>query len=233
MRGLAGKRPASGTRFTPATAIALTLSLGGAFVPLVARPLLLATEYTSFQINLAFKIYLWVLALSVWAIALHWEKLAPEKVGLRRISWQSTRQAVGIGVLLVIGIIVAASLIFAILDPASQMEPLPAYSVGFWFFTVVTAAFTEETLYRAYPMGRLEALTGSVWPGAIITFVLFVIVHMGTNGAAEILFIIAPVAAALTGLYLWKRNFLFVVIVHFVVDSHLWIRPLLAAITDA
>ena len=138
----------------------------------------------------------------------------------------------GIGVLLVIGIIAASSVIFAILGP-SQMEPLPAYSVGFWFFTVLTAAFTEETLYRAYPIGRLEALTGSVWPGAIITSVLFVMAHMGTNSVAEILFIITPVAAAMTALYLWKRNFLFVVIVHFVVDSHLWVRPLLAAITDA
>ncbi len=97
----------------------------------------------------------------------------------------------------------------------------------------VTAAYTEEALYRAYPIGRLEALTGSVWPGAIITFLLFVIAHMGTNGVVEILFVITPVAAAMTGLYLWKRNFFFVVIVHFVVDSHLWIRPLLDAIFDA
>ena len=79
---------------------------------------------------------------------------------------------------------------------------------------------------------ELEELTGSVWPGAIITCVLFVLAHMGTNGVAEILFIITPTAAALTGLYLWKRNFFFVVIVHFVVDSHLWIRPLLTAIAD-
>ncbi len=212
-----------------AAAIALTLSLGGAFIPLLARPWLL-TEYSSFQVNLVFKIYLWVLALSVWAIALRWEKLAPEQIGLCRISWQSARQAVGIGVLLIIGIIVASSVIFAILDPASHGEPLPAYSVGLWFFTVVTAAFTEETLYRAYPIGRLEALTGSVWPGAIITLVLFVVVHMGTNSVMEMLFIITPVGAAMTGLYLWKRNFFFVVIVHFVVDSHLWIRPLVAAI---
>lgn len=220
------------SRLTPAASIALTLSLGGGFVALLARPLLLANEYSAFQVSLALKIYLWVLALSVWAIALGWEKLAPEKVGLRRISGRSALQAVGAGVLIVFGIIVAASVIFAILDPASQMEPLPAYSIGFWFFTVVTAAFTEETLYRAYPIGRLEELTGSVWPGAIITCVLFVLAHMGTNGVAEILFIITPTAAALTGLYLWKRNFFFVVIVHFVVDSHLWIRPLLTAIAD-
>ncbi len=119
----------------------------------------------------------------------------------------------GIGVLLVIGIIAASSVIFAILGP-SQMEPLPAYSVGFWFFTVVTAAFTEETLYRAYPnqtaggadrqcMARCDDHFCTVRDCTYI---------MGTNGVVEILFVIAPIAAVLTGLYLRKRNFFLVVI---------------------
>ncbi len=220
------------TRLTPAGGIALILSLGGVFLPLAVRPWLLAAGYTSFQVNSAFKAYLWILALTVWAIALHWEKLAWGKVGLRRISWSSVGQAVGIGVLLVVGIIVAASVVYAIFDPAAHKEPLPTYSVGFWLFTVVTAAFTEETLYRAYPIERLKALTGSLWPGAIITCALFVVAHMGTNSVAEILFVITPLGVSMTALYLWKRSFLFVVIVHFVVDSHLWIRPLLAAMAD-
>ncbi len=223
----------SKARLTSAAAIALALSLGGVFVPLLVRPLLLANEFTSYQINFAFKIYLWILALSVWAIALRWEKLAREQVGLRRISLRSALQAVGIGVLLIIGIIVVSSVIIFIFNPDSQMEPLPAYSVVFWFFAVVTAAVTEETLYRAYPLEKLEALTGRIWPGAIITCVLFVLAHMGSNSLVEILFIIAPIAAALTWIYLWKRNFLYVVIVHFVIDSHLWIRPLIAIFTEA
>lgn len=53
-----------------------------------------------------------------------------------------------------------------------------------WMLAVITftATVTEEILYRGYPIERLEELTGSIWTGAIATYVMFLAIHLPLRG---------------------------------------------------
>ena len=75
----------------------------------------------------------------------------------------------------------------------------------------------EEVVYRAYLIERSVQLTGSMWPGAIMGLVLFVGMHLGGWNLAHVVGAVLPLGAILTGLYMWRRNLLFVVIVHLLI----------------
>jgi CAAX protease family protein len=83
---------------------------------------------------------------------------------------------------------------------------------------VLTASVTEELLFRAYPIERLTRLTGARWPGALLSLATFVAFHLHGWHLGHVLGVVLPLGAVMTGLYLWRRNVLFVIITHFLLD---------------
>lgn len=82
---------------------------------------------------------------------------------------------------------------------------------------VITAAITEEVLFRAYPIERFTELTGSVWIAAGLSFVAFVLVHVPFWGVGHIV-TISGISVILTVLYVRYRRLWPVMSMHFLTN---------------
>lgn len=82
---------------------------------------------------------------------------------------------------------------------------------------VITAAVTEEVIYRAGAMGALAALAAPKWVVLIVPALIFTATHWAW-GFAHTAFVVLPLGLALGALYLWRRNLLVNIVAHLVVD---------------
>jgi membrane protease YdiL (CAAX protease family) len=82
---------------------------------------------------------------------------------------------------------------------------------------VLTAGVVVEMLFRAYPSERLADLTGSPWLAAILSLGAFVAIHLYWN-MAHVVGVVVPGGALFMALYAWRRNLLFTMLAHGVVD---------------
>ena len=86
---------------------------------------------------------------------------------------------------------------------------------------VATAAVTEEVLYRAAPMELLLHSGASQKFAVAAPLVVFIVCHLGNWNLAHIIGVVVPMGLILSLVYLWRRNLLVNMIVHFVVDAPL------------
>ena len=86
------------------------------------------------------------------------------------------------------------------------------------FIGAVKVMTSIEILYRGYPIERLNRLTGRIWPGAVISLIIFVVFHL-PSGLGHTVGLVLPIGVILTGLYVWKRNLTLNIAVHFLTDS--------------
>jgi membrane protease YdiL (CAAX protease family) len=56
-----------------------------------------------------------------------------------------------------------------------------------------------------------------------ITFTVFVLLHLGGWNLAHVFGVVLPLGAILTGLYLWRHNLPFVMLIHLVIDLPLFL----------
>lgn len=89
---------------------------------------------------------------------------------------------------------------------------------GLLLIVVLTASVTEELLFRAYPIEHLARLTGKRWPGALLSLAAFVALHLEGWNLGHVIGVVLPLGAVMTGLYLWRRNLVFMIITHFFLD---------------
>lgn len=101
---------------------------------------------------------------------------------------------------------------------AAAARPLSAAPPWFRVLLVFRAAVTEEILYRAYPIERIDALSRSRLLAAGISVIGFALAHLEYWGPVQLLFV-APAGIVLAGLYLWRRDILCNMIAHFVTDG--------------
>jgi len=95
---------------------------------------------------------------------------------------------------------------------------------------VVTAAVTEEVLFRAYPIERIAEITGSVWPAAAVSFFAFVILHLPAWGVGHLI-AISGTSIVFTVLYVRYRRLGPVVVIHFLTNLFLLVvQPMLGRI---
>jgi membrane protease YdiL (CAAX protease family) len=92
----------------------------------------------------------------------------------------------------------------------------------------VTGAFTEEVLFRSYPIERLTQLTGNRWLASLITIVAFSGLHLFGWDWIHVLTVVLPAAIMLTLFYLWRRNLALNVMIHAILNAPLLLVPLLA-----
>lgn len=81
----------------------------------------------------------------------------------------------------------------------------------------VTAGVTEEILFRGYPIERVSDLTGELWIGAVVTYVVFTAAHVpfwGLGGAIQI----GVWTLVVTLLYVRTRNLIACMVMHIAND---------------
>lgn len=174
---------------------------------------------------------LWGLALGVLLFTHKVEKRPLSSIGWQPLSLKWTFIAIGIGVLLSLLVPVLTLLVTPLFPPTDTGTVTDVSSRFPWWIlllSVLTAGVTEEILFRGYPLERLLSGTNKTWLSAGISLIFFVAVHAAGWNLAHIVGVVLPLGAALTGLYLWRRNLLFVMIVHLVIDLPLVILSLLA-----
>lgn len=82
---------------------------------------------------------------------------------------------------------------------------------------VLTAAVTEEFLFRGYAVERLHELTGWMWIAAVIATLVFVAFHIPAYGVVAGL-VRLPGSAVLTWIYIRRRSLAPVIVVHAMID---------------
>lgn len=92
---------------------------------------------------------------------------------------------------------------------------------------VITAAVTEEVLFRGYALERLKQRTGRWSLAGLISVGVFTVIHLPGWGRAHALGVVLPMGAALTALYIWKRNLVLVMLVYLVIDAPLIVLALI------
>ena len=164
---------------------------------------------------------LWLLTGTVIVVTRWWERRPWSWIGVRRISWRAALLAAVLGVALGIAvpILTVATSRLLPLSKGATVDTVAASGPAWLVLAVVlTASVTEELLFRAYPIERLARLTGVRWPGALLSLAAFVAFHLHGWHLGHVLGVVLPLGAVMTGLYLWRRNVVFVIITHFLLD---------------
>jgi membrane protease YdiL (CAAX protease family) len=92
----------------------------------------------------------------------------------------------------------------------------------------VTGSFTEEVLFRSYPIERLTQLTGRRWLAGLITMLAFTGLHLFGWDWIHVLTAVLPASIMLTLFYLWRRSLALNVIIHAIMNAPLLLLPALA-----
>ena len=204
------------------TLVGLTLSLIAPVIySVLIGPLLLKPRMSGLTYSLIGFAVFWVLALAVLSFNRRLEKQTLTAVGWLDLSWKQALGAVVIGLLLSL-LVPLLSLLVSSLVPASQTGSIAEVTTTYpWWvilLSVITAGITEEILFRGYPIERLLAGNYSIWLSGGLSLIFFVAIHASGWNLAHIIGVVLPLGLALTGLYLWQRNLLFVIIVHLMID---------------
>jgi uncharacterized protein len=163
----------------------------------------------------------WGLVLLLVWIIVYWERNSLRSVGFRGMSWADLLWGVGgfvVGLAVFAVTIPLVHILGVGTDLAQGVARVAALPFGLLVALVFTAAITEEVLFRGYPIERLSAITGSVWWGAIISFIVFVSLHLpfwGLGGAIQI----GAWSLVVTGLYVWRRSLASCVTMHLLNDA--------------
>ena len=192
------------------------------------EPLLLAPRFDLEVRALLGYMIMWGLAASVVGITLAGEQRPLSTIGLRHLSARLALLAVGIGVLLSL-LVPALSLAAHTLMDAGEgalVEVATGVPVTVLVLGVITAAVTEEVLFRGYALERLQELTGRWWLAGGTSVAVFTVIHLPSWGVAHALGVVLPLGAALTAHYIWRRSLLLVILVHLVIDAPLIVLAL-------
>ena len=211
-----------------ASIVGLIVALGSAFL-LPYLPGQAHQNIADVRQDLGIVIFEWIVALVILGIVLFWERLPLSSIGFRAPSW---RDAGAMGITTVA--LFAATAIFAALTPATASGAMSAQIVAvplaLRIALFLTAGFCEELMFRAYAIERLTLFTGKLWISGAVTVAFFTLGHVPRYGFHLSLVAVAIIAAFLTALYLWRRNFWVCAAMHAVVDFiGLVIAPLFGA----
>ncbi|MDZ4181043.1 MAG: CPBP family intramembrane glutamic endopeptidase [Coriobacteriia bacterium] len=214
-----GRTESSDARSVTRAGLALAL-VGAPAYAIVAGPLLVEPRTTTISGSLIGLSVMWLLAAGVVLIVLHGERRALPSIGWIRLPWVHALQAVLIGVGLSLAVPVL-SLAVGRVFPAGDAGSIASAARMPWGLVLaaaVTAAVTEEVLFRGYALERMGELLGQRWVGSAIAVASFTITHSAGWNLAHVVGVVLPLGIALTALYWWRRSLPFVMIVHLMID---------------
>lgn len=94
------------------------------------------------------------------------------------------------------------------------------------FFLVLTAAVTEEVLYRGVGIAVGALLFGNILIAAAVSLAAFVVTHLGSWSLRH-LPLVTILGGVLTGLYLFNGDLASVIVAHFIADAGVLLAPLM------
>lgn len=190
---------------------------------LVIAPLLLEPRISASSSAIVSLAVVWGLAGCVLLVALRLEHLPPAAIGWVRLRARWVVVAVALGIALSLLVPVLSFAAHAVL-PAGGGGSVGDVVARPWLLVlaaVLTAAVTEELLFRAYAMERLLAATGSRATAVVAPLAFFVLAHTAGWDLAHVFGVVLPLGLAFSLLYLWRRNLPFMMILHVLVDAPL------------
>lgn len=194
--------------------------------PILLRPNVNQTAFTL----IGFVVF-WGLGIGMFLYTRYVEKQPLSTIGWKPLSLKGVVLAIGLGILLSLLVplfTLLADAVFPTTDQGTIMQVTESYPWWILLFGVLTAGITEEILFRGYALERLIDLTGIKWISGLISLVFFVAIHAAGWNMAHIIGVVLPLGLILTGLYFWKRNLAFVMIVHVVINLPLVFIELLS-----
>ena len=185
--------------------------------PLAIKPAVMPSTYAL----IGFAFY-WILTLYLFSDSMHKNNGYPWKFQIsRRMIYLAIMIGIALSLLVPLFTHIAEQFLPAA-DSGGIFDTTAQFSPWIILLGVVTAGVTEEFIFRAYIIERLQTLSVSTWLCAAISIVSFVLAHMSGWNLTHILGVVLPMAVILTGLYLWQRNVTFVIIIHTTIDLPLF-----------
>lgn len=166
----------------------------------------------------------WLLAGVVVGIAVYVERRSLSSIGIKAPGWKDIVGAILAFLLGAVSYPFTTPLVesLGLETTVGGLERVAAFPLLFVVALALTAAITEEILYRSYPIERISELTGSSVVGGGVTFALFVLFHIpfwGLGGTLQI----SVNAILLTLLYIWRRNLFTVILAHAITDIYAFV----------
>ena len=213
--------PRAGAAPPAAGAVGLCVALGvPVLYALVLHPVLVEPRLSPTAATLTGLGAMWLLAGFVLLLTVRVEALPLTSIGLVPTSVRGVLLATGAGFVLCL-LVPLLSVAAGRLLPGAEAGTIGDVVTGSWvvlLVAVVTAAVTEEVLFRGYAMERILSTTGSRAAAVVVPLVCFVLLHAGGWSPAHVVGVVIPLGLALSLLYLWTRNLILVVVTHFVAD---------------
>jgi membrane protease YdiL (CAAX protease family) len=205
-----------------ATIIGLVLSLFGfLFVSVISNRLQANSALSSNTTTLLEFLLVWILTGVVILIVLQGENRPLTSVGVKTITGKEVLLAIVIGIMLSLSVPVLTLIVSQIIPVseegsiASVAESVPAFIL---LLGILTAGITEEVLFRGYPIERITEITGNKWVALAVSVVAFILPHVAGWNLTHVIAVVIPLGFVMAGLYLWKRNLIFNMIVHILID---------------
>ena len=174
--------------------------------------------------NLASRLVREAIWWAIGALVLLWvrrvEHLPFTSIGLRGLSLRGIGWGVAAALALIASFMVSYALIFPAFGLAMNQAAVASVThLPLWLqtATMLRAGVVEEIVFRGYAIERIRTLTGSRWAAGLLSAGVFIAVHVGSWGYAQLI-VVAFGAAILTMLYIWRRDLASNMIAHFLAD---------------
>jgi len=144
----------------------------------------------------------------VWT-ALRLERLPVSSIGLRRPTLGTVALAAALFLVTLFVLPMATDPLVEWLGAErrdSAVRELAMLPVWFRVATALTGGAIEETLYRGYAFGRLDALTGRRWLAGVTVVAVFTLAHVPLWGLVYSLIAVLPFSVLMTAAYAWRRD---------------------------
>jgi len=192
----------------------VALIIPAIIIKLLSSPDPTITQYIMKEISL------WCNALLIIIIVLKWEKLPVSSIGFKTFSFKTILFGF-LGFIMLMSII---SIIFMYqkyfgLNTVTKAGIETVRKVPIWLQLLIPirAAFTEEILFRGYPIERLTNWTKNKFLGAIIPLIIFTFIHLFFWGIGHLPLVFAG-GFVLTIIYIWKKDLTINIIAHLFLD---------------
>ena len=215
----------------PITSVGLILSIFGyLLVSAITHLSPVSNSLSELKLTILGLIMIWVLVVILLMLVKWGEKRSFSSIGFKAITGKEILLAIVIGIVLSLTVPLFTLLVGQII-PSSRGDIEEVVSNTTWWlmlFGILTAGITEEIMFRGYLIERLYEITPKHWLGILVSVGAFVLPHTLSWNMTHVIAVVLPLGLILSGLYLWKRNLIFNMIVHIVIDLPLVIMALIA-----
>ena len=163
----------------------------------------------------------WALVLALALLGLAAQKRQAGFFGLRAPGWRDVLAMLGVFLGTAVVVILVTQLPVVQTTMRKIHTPnLVAVPFDLRLGLVLTAAICEEFIFRGFVIEQVGEWSGSLRFGAVLSLILFALPHAWLYGFTAALLVPAVLGAALTLLYLWRRNLPVCMLMHAAVDGY-------------